>query len=217
MEGVHSSLATILIRWGRYDVAERVLRDQDLLEFRTPLLLRPAYQDAVQIAMWNRAFNVQLLDLLRCYGCNPSSINLAPVFAEASEDPFLLLSDMRRIRDTNFDNNKRACEGLHIACSCILMPCHRLPRLCYPTPSTAPSECCRCVVTSVLAQCGSLTASSNRLAPGVLLGEGARPLAKLGCQSTAARCLAAHRQTSNCSPAIQFASARRGIMSTSRC
>jgi hypothetical protein len=98
MEARSASLASILVRWGRHDVAERVLRDPELLEHRQVLLLQPALQQALQRASSERNFNVELINLLLEHGCITSACNIASIFDASAEDPFLLISDMRQVR-----------------------------------------------------------------------------------------------------------------------
>ena len=90
---------SILVRWGRHDVAERVLRDPELLEHRHIMFIQPAFQQAMQRASSERNFNVQLIELLLDHGCNLGACDLAAMFSTATEDPFLLLDQMKRRRD----------------------------------------------------------------------------------------------------------------------
>ena len=79
MDSREASLASILVRWGRIDVAKRVLRDPELLEHRTVMLMQPAFQQAMERASSERNFNVAILDLLLDHGCTPSACNLAAI------------------------------------------------------------------------------------------------------------------------------------------
>ena len=69
LEARYSSLASILVRWGRFDVAERVLRDNRLAAHRTVDKIHPAFQEAVQRALCERDFNVKLIHLLGASAC----------------------------------------------------------------------------------------------------------------------------------------------------
>ena len=102
-----ASLASILVRWGRHDVAERVLRDPELLEQRSLMFMQPSFQQAMQRATSERNFNVELLDLLIDHGCTPAAVSLSQVLEMASEDPYLLLSDMKRKRDFLYSRRKQ--------------------------------------------------------------------------------------------------------------
>ena len=70
-----TSLSSILVRWGRYDVAERVLREVQK-EHRQVIMVQPAFQDAVSRSSFERNFNVKLIDLLLDYGCTISACSL---------------------------------------------------------------------------------------------------------------------------------------------
>ena len=79
MDSREASLASILVRWGRHDVAERVLRDPELVEHRQVMLMQPAFQQAMEHASSERNFNVAILDLLLGHGCAPAACNLAAI------------------------------------------------------------------------------------------------------------------------------------------
>lgn len=79
MDSREASLASILVRWGRHDVAERVLRDPELVEHRQVMLMQPAFQQAMEHASSERNFNVAILDLLLGHGCTPAACNLAAI------------------------------------------------------------------------------------------------------------------------------------------
>ena len=99
LEAREGSLASLVVRWGEVDVAERVLSDQELLDYRSPLLMQRAFQLAVGRACSDPLFNHELIALLRRYGCNLSDLDLAKIFDHGSADPFGLNADMRDRRD----------------------------------------------------------------------------------------------------------------------
>ena len=105
-------LSSILVRWGRLDVAERVLKDQGLSEHRQILMMQPALQEAVRRASSERNFNAQLLELLLNHGCTLSACSLSDILHKSREDPFLLLEDMKRSRKKWHDRNERLLAEL---------------------------------------------------------------------------------------------------------
>ena len=106
-----ASLASILVRWGRYDVAKRVFSNPELIDQRSESMLQPAFQEAVQRALSERDFNVQLLDLLKSHGARASECDLARCFEMATEDPFLLLSEIRDLQDVFYRDNQEKLRG----------------------------------------------------------------------------------------------------------
>ena len=107
IESRHASLASIIVRWGRLDIAERVLHDAELVEQRSVAMIHPAFQEAMHLALSKRDFNVKLIDLLITNGACASECNLAKLFSAATNDPFLIMSEIRTLRENRYNLRSR--------------------------------------------------------------------------------------------------------------
>jgi hypothetical protein len=95
----------LVSRWGRYDVCEQVLSNQDLLEHRTQTFMQVALQEAL-LRVIDRSFDVRIIGLLLMHGAKLSEVNLALIFASTPRD----MATDRYLVFTNIHNYRKVID-----------------------------------------------------------------------------------------------------------
>ena len=95
----HPGLLQLVAQWGRVDVLEDVLKDQNLLAQRQPMQVQMAFQGALEHAI-EPNFDLGLIELLMERGAKAADVYLPALFDLKGRDYFGLFNDIqhRRVR-----------------------------------------------------------------------------------------------------------------------
>ena len=94
-EYMRPGLLQLVVRWGRNDIAEIVLRDAELQEQRVPAAVQRAFQDALERST-DRSFDIKLVETLLDHGAEAAGIFIAGLWNNVEGDSFGYCQELKR-------------------------------------------------------------------------------------------------------------------------